>query len=78
MTMYIPQLFETISQPIHAERIANAGRQQLACVPFEENATMRASVHAEAYRRLAHAVGTLAVRAARLRYTPDRLPFTGE
>jgi hypothetical protein len=31
--MYLPQLFETISEPIHAERIAKAERQRFACVP---------------------------------------------
>jgi hypothetical protein len=67
--MYSPQLFEMISQSIHAERIADAEWQRLASGAVDGTSTARVSIDDAAYRRLARAVATFALRAARQRYT---------
>jgi hypothetical protein len=71
--MYIhPHVFETISLPIHAERIANAERRRFATTIVEENSNVPAVFYDASMRRL-RAVHALALRVARLRYDRRRL-----
>jgi hypothetical protein len=76
--MYIPQLFETISQPIHAERVANSERQRFASASVDGSSNVRAASNDASYCRLARALSTLALRAVRPGYGPGRLPSRGE
>ena len=50
--MYIPQLFEMLSEPLHAERIVHAERKRLALAPCAEPPAVRISLAYELYRRL--------------------------
>jgi hypothetical protein len=76
--MYSPQLFEMISQSVHAERIANAERQRFVSGAIDGTSPARLSMDDAAYRRLARAVATFALRAARQHYTPAGLPIRSE
>jgi hypothetical protein len=72
--MYSPQLFEMISQSVHAERIANAERHRFASAAVDPSTTMRASPDDASHRRLGRDLLILALRSARLRCAPNRTP----
>jgi hypothetical protein len=61
-SVYIPQLFETISQPIHAERIANAEHQRNVSARVDEYSSLPASIGNAFLYRLAGAVEIVARR----------------
>jgi len=75
--MYIPQLFETLSEPLHVERIASANRKRLAQV---RSAVIPETSRADAFHGLLCSLRTLARRVGYLS-DPEprvRLPTGGE
>jgi hypothetical protein len=63
--MYIPQLFETISQPLHTERIIDAERERLASASGCGSSAERNWAVGTWLRRVAVAMQTLAFGVGR-------------